>query len=176
KVKNLGDAVRVIRSFKPDIIFARFPEDERACHGHHSASCIVAREAFYAAADPLKFPDQLKEGLTVWQAKRLLWNTFSFGGNSTIREDQFKFDVGAYNPLLGKSYGEISALSRSEHKSQGFGVPTSRGEALEYFETIAGEKPTKDILEGVITDWSREGLKEAEYAVRQIIETYDASN
>ena len=175
KEKILGDAVRIIRSVKPDIIIARFPEDERAGHGHHSASGIVAREAYFAAADPSRFPEQLEEGLEVWQAKRLLWNTYSFGSNSTIREDQFKVDVGAYNPLMGMSYGEVSALSRSEHKSQGFGVPTARGEAYEYFETIAGERPVKDILEGVVTNWSRIGLPQAGQMIEQIIASYDPS-
>ena len=75
--KILSDAVWVIRKFRPDIIIARFPEDSRAGHGHHSASAIIAREAFDAAADPGKFPEQLKMGVTVWQAKRMLWNTFN---------------------------------------------------------------------------------------------------
>jgi LmbE family N-acetylglucosaminyl deacetylase len=95
--KILSDAVWIIRKFRPDIIIARFPEDSRAGHGHHSASGIIAREAFDAAADSTKFSDQLTKGVTVWQAKRLLWNTFNFGGNSTQNESQFKVDVGMYN-------------------------------------------------------------------------------
>ncbi|MEN9569239.1 MAG: hypothetical protein RL172_470 [Bacteroidota bacterium] len=153
--KILSDVVWVVRNFKPDVIIARFPEDSRAGHGHHAASGILAREAFDAAADPTKFPEQLKNGVTVWQAKRMLWNTFNFGGNITQNENQFKMDVGMYNPLLGKSYGEIAAISRSQHKSQGFGVPAQRGAVLEYFETIRGDKPVTDIMEGVNTGWSR---------------------
>lgn len=153
--KILSDAVWVIRKFKPDVIIARFPEDSRAGHGHHSASGIIAREAYDAAADPNKFPEQLKLGVTVWQAKRMLWNTFNFGGNSTQREDQFKVEVGMYNSLLGKSYGEIAALSRSQHKSQGFGVPAQRGSVVEYFETIKGDKPINDLMDGVDISWKR---------------------
>ena len=153
--KILSDAVWVIRKFKPDVIIARFPEDSRAGHGHHAASGIIAREAFDAAADPNKFPEQLKLGVAVWQAKRMLWNTFNFGGTSTQKEDQFKVEVGMYNPLLGKGYGEIAALSRSLHKSQGFGVPAQRGSVLEYFETIKGDKPVNDLMDGVDNSWKR---------------------
>src|SRR3984885_13212823 len=92
--KILSDVVWVIRKFKPDVIITRFPEDSRAGHGHHSASSILAREAFDAAADSTKFPEQLKEGVTIWQAKRLLWNTYNFGSNNTQSEDQFKLDCG----------------------------------------------------------------------------------
>ncbi|MBL0355579.1 MAG: PIG-L family deacetylase [Chitinophagaceae bacterium] len=155
--KILSDVVWVIRKFKPDVIIARFPEDNRAGHGHHAASGILAREAFDAAADSARFPEQLKQGVTVWQAKRMLWNTFNFGGNSTQNESQFKVDVGMYNALLGKSYGEIAALSRSQHKSQGFGVPAQRGTVIEYFETIRGEKPVNDLMDGVDVSWLRMG-------------------
>lgn len=152
--KVLADAVWVIRNFQPDIIITRFPPDNRAGHGHHSASSVIAAEAFIAAADPAKFPEQLRY-VKPWMAKRLLWNTFNFGNNNTQREDQFKVDVGGYNPLLGKSYGEIAALSRSQHKSQGFGVAAQRGTSLEYFETTKGEAPKKDLMEDVSTNWMR---------------------
>ena len=51
--------------------------------------------------------------------------------------------------MLGKSYGEIAAESRSQHKSQGFGVPASRGEALEYFKTTGGTAPINDLMDDV---------------------------
>ncbi len=136
--KILSDVVWVIRKFQPDIIITRFPTTGEGGHGHHTASAILAGEAFEAAADPTKFPEQFKYGVKPWQAKRLLWNTFNFGSVNTERPDQFKIDVGGYNPLLGKSYGEIAAKSRSQHKTQGFGVPSSRGAQLEYFKTIKG--------------------------------------
>ncbi len=155
KEKILSDVVWIIRKFKPEVIIARFPEDTRAGHGHHAASGILAREAFYAAADASKFPEQLKLGVQVWQAKRLLWNTFNFGTTNTTSENQLKIDVGQYNALLGKSYGEIAALSRSQHKSQGFGVPSQRGSQLEYFTTIAGDTAKNDILDGINTTWTK---------------------
>jgi LmbE family N-acetylglucosaminyl deacetylase len=146
--KTLADVVWAIRKFKPDVVITRFPTTGEGGHGHHTASAILAGEAFDAAADATKFPEQLKY-VTTWQAKRLLWNTFNFGGNSTQREDQFKVDCGVYNPILGKSYGEIAAESRSRHKSQGFGVPAQRGKNIEYFATIKGEKPVNDLMDGV---------------------------
>jgi LmbE family N-acetylglucosaminyl deacetylase len=155
--KVLADAVWVIRNYKPDVIIARFPPDARAGHGHHSASAQIAREAFVAAADPDQFSEQLTNGVTVWQAKRILWNTFNFGGANTTSNDQFKIDVGVFNSLEGKSYGEIGGEARSMHKSQGEGRPRRKGEILEYFTTIAGEAPTQSLLDGVSTDWTRLG-------------------
>ncbi|MES3016712.1 MAG: PIG-L family deacetylase [Bacteroidota bacterium] len=150
----LSDAVWVIRKFRPDIIITRFPEDARAGHGQHSASAIIAREAFIAAADPKRFPEQLKH-VQAWQAKRIVWNTANFGGNNTTSEDQLKLDIGAFNPLLGKGYGEIAADSRTNHKSQGFGSARQRGEAIEYFSPVAGERAMTNLFEGINSDWNR---------------------
>lgn len=154
KEKILSDVVWVIRKFQPDVIITRFPTTGEGGHGHHTASAILANEAFEAAADPKRFPEQLKY-VTVWQTKRVLWNTFNFGGTNTIRDDQFKVDVGGYNPLLGKSYGEIAAESRSQHKSQGFGVPASRGESLEFFKATKGDQPVSELTDGTELTWKR---------------------
>lgn len=148
KEKILSDVVYIIRYYKPDIIICRFPATGEGGHGHHTASAILAQEAFIAAADKNKFPEQLKE-LETWQARRLLWNTFNFGNRNTTAEDQFKTDVGTYNILLGKSYGEIAAESRSQHRSQGFGTEKRRGEQLEYFKTIIGEDPIHSLTDGI---------------------------
>jgi LmbE family N-acetylglucosaminyl deacetylase len=95
KQKVLADAVWVIRNFKPDVIITRFPEDSRAGHGHHSGSAVIAREAFVAAADPKMFPEQFKFGVGPWKAKRIMWNTFSFGSTNTTAENQLKIDAGS---------------------------------------------------------------------------------
>lgn len=150
----LKDVVLAIRRFKPDVIICRFPTTGEGGHGHHTASAILAMEAFDMAADPTKFPEQLKE-VQVWKTKRIFWNTFNFGGNNTTSEDQLKLDVGTYNPLLGISYGEVAANSRSMHKSQGFGSAKQRGESIEYFKFLKGEPAEKDIFEGVNTSWKR---------------------
>lgn len=155
KEKILSDVVWVIRKFQPDVIITRFPTTGEGGHGHHTASAILANEAFTAAADPNRFPEQFTYGVKPWQAKRILWNSFNFGGTNLTSPDQFKFDVGGYNPLLGKSYGEIAAISRSNHKSQGFGSAATRGEALEYFKTTGGTAPADDIMSGTDMTWKR---------------------
>ncbi len=154
KEKILSDVVWVVRKFQPDVIITRFPTSGEGGHGHHTASAILANEAFAAAADPTRFIEQLKY-VQPWQVKRILWNTFNFGNTNTQREDQYKLDVGGYNPLLGKSYGEIAAESRSQHKSQGFGVPAGRGEALEYFTATKGDQPNNELLEGIDISWRK---------------------
>ncbi len=169
----LADVVWVIRQFQPDVIITRFPEDGRAGHGHHSASAILAREAFAAAADATKFPEQFLHGVHPWKAKRILWNTFSFGKVNTTSDTQYKMDVGAYNEVLGKSYGEIAAESRSQHKSQGFGVAATRGSSTEYFLTTGGDAPVHDLLDGVNTDWSRIGEPGINDSVDSLIAAYN---
>ncbi len=179
--KILSDVVWVIRKFRPDVIITRFPTTGEGGHGHHTASAILAGEAFDAAADPTKFPEQLSagpggaNGVTVWQAKRILWNSFNFGGTNTQREDQFKMECGDYNPILGKSYGEIAAASRSQHKSQGFGVPAQRGSVIEYLKTIKGTTPVNDLMEDINLSWERtgDGLTNT---VNKIIEKFDVSH
>jgi LmbE family N-acetylglucosaminyl deacetylase len=168
----LSDVVWVIRKFQPDVIITRFPTTGEGGHGHHTASAILAGEAFDAAADPTKFPEQFKYGVKPWQAKRLLWNTFNFGSVNTERPDQFKIDAGGYNALLGESYGEIAAESRSQHKTQGFGVPSSRGKSLECFKTIKGSAPEKTLMDGVTTNWERLNDAAMESAVQKLIADY----
>jgi LmbE family N-acetylglucosaminyl deacetylase len=153
--KVLSDAVWVIRKFQPDVIFTRFPPDSRAGHGHHSASAVLAHAAFLAAADPTRFPEQFQYGVKPWKAKRILWNTFNFGGTNTTSEDQLKIDVGVYNPILGKSYGEIAAESRTNHKSQGAALTPARGVSMEYFNLVDGEPAHMDPMDNVETSWSR---------------------
>lgn len=155
----LADVVQVIRSFQPDVIITRFDENPPN-HGHHTASAILAREAFSAAADPKRFPEQLTRGLKPWQADRLLRN-LSTWRNETIPPDALALDVGAYDPRLGYSFGELAALSRSQHKSQGFGVPGERGGVIERFGSIAGTKPEKELFEGLELGWGRYGAAAA---------------
>lgn len=173
KQKVLSDVVWVIRKFQPDVIITRFPTTGEGGHGHHTASAILANEAFTAAADPKRFPEQLKY-VQPWQAKRIVWNSFNFGGTNTQRPDQFNFDVGGFNPVLGKSYGEIAAESRSQHKSQGFGATASRGEAMEFFSTTGGTAPAKDLFDDVDLSWKRvQGGEKVMALVQKAIDDFD---
>lgn len=177
KEKILSDVVWVIRKFQPDVIITRFPPDSRAGHGHHSASAVLAREAFDAAADPNRFPEQFAFGVKPWKAKRIFWNTFNFGGNNTTSNDQLKIDVGGFNPLLGKSYGEISSEGRSMHKSQGFGVPRQRGFQTEFFTLTGGDAVQNDLVDGIVTDWSRyEGGAAVNAMIDHLIAGYSFQN
>ncbi|HWO26579.1 MAG TPA: PIG-L family deacetylase [Kofleriaceae bacterium] len=159
----LADVVWAIRSFQPDVIVTRFSEAPPN-HGHHTASAILAREAFAAAADPKRFPAQLAQGVTPWQAKRVLHNLFNWAGSPPPPKDALLVEVNAYDPRLGLAMGELAATSRSQHKSQGFGVPGERGSIVERFVTTAGAPPKTDLLDGVDTGWTRFGAPAAAYA------------
>ncbi|MEY4049335.1 MAG: hypothetical protein RL262_169 [Bacteroidota bacterium] len=169
----LSDAVWVIRKFQPDIIITRFPRDARAGHGHHSASAIIANEAYIAAADSTKFTEQFKYGVKPWKAKRILWNTFNFGTVNTTNSSQLNIEVGGYNATIGKSYGEIGAEARTMHKSQGEGRPRRRGTSFEFFELTGGEPATKDIMDGVNTNWDRLQAPNIQTAINNIVQHYE---
>lgn len=174
----LHDVVKVFREYQPDVIITRFPPDERAGHGHHTASAMLALEAFDVAAQSDKFPSQAKQ-LGTWQPKRLYTNTGRWW-NTSINENTpgvIAIDVGGYNALLGESMSEIAAVSRSQHKSQGFGSRGTRGRQLEYLEYQKGERASKDIFEGVNTTWSRlRGGEKIPAVVNKIIAAFDEEN
>ncbi len=154
----LKDTVWVIRQFRPDVIITRFPTQGLDTHGHHTASAILAEEAFRAAADPQFATEQLAH-VGTWQAKRLFWNRSPW--RSLAGEDLSRFlklDVGTYNPVLGVSYGELASESRSMHKSQGFGAAKQRGASPEYFLPLLpnpdGKVPSS-LFEGIDLTWNR---------------------
>jgi LmbE family N-acetylglucosaminyl deacetylase len=156
--KILADVVWVIRKFRPDVIVTRFSPDDNLTHGHHTASAILAQEGFKAAADPNRFPEQLK-WVKPWQATRLVWNTSPFFFQN--RNQAFDptglttLEAGGFAPLLGKAFTEIAAASLSMHKSQGVGSPPRRGERKEYFKSLAGPPMTNGLFDGVDTTWKR---------------------
>jgi len=159
KDKILSDVVWVIRKFQPDVMITRFPPDERAGHGHHTTSAILAAEAFDLAGDPKAFPEQL-EYVDTWQPKRLLlnetsWFTDDIDKISVDNDSILSLDLGIYNTLIGKSVTEIASESRSKHQSQGFGSTGSRGTNVEYFRHIKGEMATDDLFDGINTSWDR---------------------
>jgi LmbE family N-acetylglucosaminyl deacetylase len=111
----LADIVREIRRFRPDVIVSRFDGSGRDGHGNHQATGILSREAFKAAADPARFPEQIREGLLPWQAKKL------YIGNTPQNEATLKLNVGAYDPVLGMSYAQYSVEGLKYQASQGVG-------------------------------------------------------
>lgn len=145
----LADVVWVVRQFRPDVIITRFDPEGRETHGHHTASAILALEAFTAAADPKRFPEQLAT-VKPWQATSIVWNRGYFGQNAPKdTAGMLTVEVGGFDAMRGESYPEISARSRSMHKSQGFGATPQRGSVTEYFKPLAGVAPVKSLFDGV---------------------------
>ncbi|MEI9812056.1 MAG: PIG-L family deacetylase [Acidobacteriota bacterium] len=164
----LADIVWNIRRFRPDVIVLRFTGTPRDGHGHHQASAILGREAFSAAADPTKFPEQLQY-VQPWQAKRLMQNALGGPGQGggpggrggqqqapqETQEKGVDIDLGAYSPELGYSYGQIAGMSRSQHRSQGMGSAERPGSQKNTLVTMSGDKATKDTFEGIDITWNR---------------------
>jgi len=163
--KVLGDVVRVIRTFHPDVVVAQFfPGPQPGNHGHHNSSAILAVEAFSLAGDPKAYPEQLADGLTPWQPVRIVQGG---GGVNTDGTD----------PVTGMTFAELSSLSRSRHMTQ-FGMPNpnggrggrgggrggpgggrggrgGRGGGGAGIDVLAGSPATEDIMDGIDTTWAR---------------------
>jgi len=135
----LSDMVRVIRTFRPEVLIARFSGTDRDGHGHHQASALITKEAFRAAADPKRFPDQIAEGLEPWQPKKLyIGNVCGFGAmtcdpaNYTVR-----LNTGAVDPVLGTSYVQFSLQGLRHQESQGVGSFTvPPGDRFTFYKLI----------------------------------------
>ncbi|MGY8926747.1 MAG: PIG-L deacetylase family protein, partial [Flavobacteriales bacterium] len=158
KEELMSDVVLAIRKFRPDVIITRFPPDSRAGHGHHTASAILAIEAFEKANDPNYLPEQVAE-FGVWKTTSIYWNTSVWWGEDIEEKaqnsDKYLIqDIGGYNSLLGKSYNEIGTLARSQHKCQGFGGIIERGSRIEYFEHIEGARLKKSFFENNKDSWT----------------------
>ena len=171
KENILADIVWIIRTFRPDVIIARSLGEGHRGHGHHGASGDLTEEAFHTAADPDRFPEQLQY-VEPWQAKRLIWNRWRRSDQRTA--NALTIDIGEYNPLLGKSYAEIGAESRSMHKSQGFGASGRRGSRYDYYQLLEGPAADKDFFDGIDTSWNRvPGGKKIGLMIAKIIDNFD---
>ncbi len=174
----LSDVVWVIRKFRPDVIITRFPGTGEGGHGNHTASQILAKEAFEIAGDSTAFPEQLKY-VKPWQPKRIFWNAW-LPILEKRHEDLSKLltlDLGKYNPLLGKSYNEIAAESRSMHKSQGFGSTPNRGRDINYFEFTEGVPASKTLFDGIDLTWNRvKGSKKVSELLSEADNKFDPQN
>src|SRR5581483_11474764 len=117
----LADIVRVIRTFRPDVLVARFSGTERDGHGNHQASSILAKEAFRATADPRRFPEQIAQGLQPWQPKKFYIGNVCPWGSMTCPDADWtvKFNTGQSDPLLGTSYIQFAMQGLRHQMSQG---------------------------------------------------------
>ena len=158
----LADMVRVIRTFRPDVLVARFSGTENDGHGHHQASAIFTREAFRAAADPNRFPEQIKEGLQPWQPKKLYIGNVCGFFSSTCADENWtvKLDRGVVDPVLGMSYAQMAADGLAHQRSQGHGeykVPP--GARISFYKLVDSVLPNtkdasgheKDFFDGIDT-------------------------
>lgn len=176
----LSDVVLMIRKFKPDIILTRFPADERAGHGHHIASALLALEAFDLAADPDYLPSQV-EVYGTWKTKSLYWNSSTWSNPNLEKEainnpDYLIKDIGGYNELLGMSYNEVGTIARSQHKCQGFGAIIEKGTSLEYFVYQKGEKLKSDFFENKTDTWDKIIDKSFKKSLDQILLKFNFIN
>lgn len=178
KEKALTDLVWVIRNTRPDVIITRFNVTPGTTHGHHTASAILAGEAFELAGDPTKYTEQLTY-VEPWQPTSLYWNAY-FWRRSEYQKDTselISYDIGKYNQLLGLSYSEIAALSRSSHRSQGFGATGSRGVIMDYLQFEKGVKAQNDAFEVVDLSWNRvEGGAVLSSEIDNIIDRFNPEN
>jgi len=158
----LGDMVRVIHTFRPDVLVARFSGTDRDGHGHHQASSILTREAFRAAADPGRFPEQIKEGLQPWQAKKLYVGNVCAWGAKTCPESDYtvRYNTGQFSPLLGESYAQFAMDGLKHQLSQGAGGWTlDPGDRFAFYKLVDSVLPSttddkgheNDLFDGIDT-------------------------
>ncbi|HXA83486.1 MAG TPA: PIG-L family deacetylase [Candidatus Dormibacteraeota bacterium] len=156
----LADLVRAIRIFRPDVLTSRFSGTPRDGHGHHQASAILTAEAFRAAADPNKFPEQIKEGLLPWQAKKLYLGNpprMFLGGNVSDEDYTVKLNIGEYSPLLGMSYTQFALEGLAHQTSQGTGgIRVPPGPRYTYYKLTDSTLPKPasheaDFFDGIDT-------------------------
>ena len=158
----LADMVRVIRTFRPDVLVARFSGTNRDGHGHHQASSILAREAFRAAADPNRFAEQIQEGLQPWQVKKFyIGNVCGFGAQTCPDADwTVRLNTGTPSPLLGMSYAQFAVEGLRHQQSQGVGAySVDAGDRFTFYKLADSVLPPstddkgheKDFLDGIDT-------------------------
>src|SRR5947207_1744276 len=155
----LADMVRVIRTFKPDILTSRFSGAKRDGHGHHEAAGILTQEAFRAAADPKRFPEQIREGLLPWQARKLYSDNVPRARELNVADADYtiKLDTGEYSPFLGMSYAQFGLEGLAHQTSQGTGgIRIPPGHRYTYYKLLDSALPAKgthedDFLDGIDT-------------------------
>jgi len=140
----LGDMVRVIRTFRPDVLVARFTGTSRDGHGNHQASAILTREAFRAAGDPKRFPEQIKDGLTPWQAKKLYMGRLCWDNSAECEKDySVKINSGKANPDLKGSYIQFAMEGLRHQLSQGAAQwNVDPGDRFSYYKLVDSTIPS----------------------------------
>ena len=158
KEEILKDVVRVIRTFRPEVI-TTLPRTGTGGGQHHKAAGLIAVEAFRAAADPTRFPEQIAEGLHPWQAKKI-YERYRWGGSRTSTDDDpsqiLKMQTGLFDPLMGKTYFQVGMEERAYHQCQGMSqiIPLPGERASEWSKAdavIDTHSPETDLFDGIDT-------------------------
>jgi LmbE family N-acetylglucosaminyl deacetylase len=158
----LADIVRVIRTFRPDVLVARFSGTDRDGHGNHQASSILTQEAFRAAADPKRFPEQIVQGLQPWQPKKLYKGNVCPWGSMTCPDADWtvKFNTGQVNDMLGMSYIQFAMQGLRHQMSQGAANwSVEPGDRFTFYKLVDSVIPSaagkdgheKDFFDGIDT-------------------------
>ena len=164
----LADMVRVIRRFRPDVLVARFSGTERDGHGNHQASGILTKEAFHAAADPKRFPEQIAQGLEPWQPKKLYIGNVCPWGSMTCPDADWtvKFNTGQRNAELGTSYVQFAMKGLRHQLSQGAANWTiDDGDRFTFYRRVDSVLPEQkaghelDFFDGIDTSWQALALR-----------------
>ncbi|MDX2033502.1 MAG: PIG-L family deacetylase [Blastocatellia bacterium] len=143
----LGDMVRVIRRFRPLVVVSGFSGTAADGHGQHQVAGLLTPEAIKAAADPARFPEQnSREGLQPWQVLKVYGRRFG-----AVNGARAEFDVGVFDPVLGRSYAELAADGRSRHRSQDFGMIQGRGSQPRSFPRISSSVETPEVEKSLFT-------------------------
>ncbi|MEO6588988.1 MAG: PIG-L family deacetylase, partial [Pyrinomonadaceae bacterium] len=189
---TLGDVVRAIRLFRPLVIISRFSGTPADGHGHHQLAGYLTPLAYKAAADPKQFPEQISEGLLPWQAKKLYVGQ-GFAAMANGEPANLTISTGDYDPLIGRSYAEIAAEGRSQHKSQEMGSVEPRGKQTSgerlLASTVGKNDIETDLFDGIdtsirgiskITDNTESAVKskldDLQETAAKALKEYDAYN
>ncbi|MBT6131979.1 MAG: hypothetical protein HOH53_02785 [Flavobacteriales bacterium] len=177
KEEVLKDVVYVIRKYRPHVIITRFPPTERAGHGHHEASALLAEEAFDLAIDLNVYPTQVAE-LGVWQPQALYWNASAWwdkelenlDAEGLLKKQMHRVNIGVYSDLRGEAMNEIASMARSKHRCQAFGTTRARGVQNEYLQFMKGTFD-ENFLDGLDGIWSRSAEHKA--ALKELVEGWN---
>lgn len=173
KNKLVQETVDLIQELKPELIICRFPTTGEGGHGHHTASAIVALEAYKQIQKHNKSASQSNQ---LWEPKRILFNSYSFRSATTIKKDHLQLPLNQFNPILGKAYSQVAGESRSVHHSQGAGTPQRLGETTEYFGWVAGAQLTESIWDGIDKSWNKVKGVKVQQSISKLLKDFDFVN
>jgi LmbE family N-acetylglucosaminyl deacetylase len=169
--ETLGDVVRVVRAFRPHVIVSVWSGTAADGHGHHTVAGILARDAYDAAADTVRFPTNTFGA--AWAPDKFYRTRRGAAGGAAVR-----MNVGEFNTVLGRSYGDIATESRSQHKSQGQGRISQGGVQWDYVRREATRvnantdaAQESSMFDGIDTSWTRFASSATTAAQRAVIDS-----